>query len=94
MSAQGPAAIQLLEKLHQAKLSPRQHFYFNYLLFLPILATRRVMRVLNIRMASESELTTEWLNRALTLLFRLDVKTALWLRPPVGVSALAVATRP
>jgi SAM-dependent methyltransferase len=83
----------LLEKLHDANLSPRQHFYFNYLLFLPILAARRVMRVLNIRMASEGELTTEWLNRALTLLFRLDVKTAPWLRPPVGVSALVVATR-
>jgi hypothetical protein len=75
-----------------ANLSPRQHFYFNYLLFLPILTVRRLMRQLRVRLASEGEFKMEWLNRALTKVFRLDVKTAPWLRPPFGVSALAVAT--
>jgi SAM-dependent methyltransferase len=84
---------ELLEKLDRADLSPVQHFYFNYLLFLPILATRYLMRIINLRVATEGELNTEWLNRMLTLLFRLDVRTAARLRPPVGVSALVVATR-
>jgi hypothetical protein len=51
------------------------------------------MRIINLRVATEGELNTEWLNRMLTLLFRLDVRTAARLRPPVGVSALVVATR-
>jgi SAM-dependent methyltransferase len=84
---------ELLEKLHRANLIPVQHFYFNYLLFLPILATRFLMRIINIKVATEGELNTAWLNRVLTLIFRLDVKTAARFRPPVGVSALVVATR-
>jgi SAM-dependent methyltransferase len=85
---------ELLGRLRRAGLSPQRYFYFNYLLFLPILAARRLMRLLRIRLASEGEVNTEWLNRMLTVLFGLDVRTAPWLRPPVGVSALVVATRP
>jgi SAM-dependent methyltransferase len=83
----------LVERLRAAGLTPRRCFYFNYLLFLPILAARRLMRILNIRLASEGEVNTEWLNRMLTPLFRLDVKTAPWLRPPFGASALVTAIR-
>jgi SAM-dependent methyltransferase len=84
---------EFLEKVHRADLTPVQYFYFNYLLFLPILATRYLMRILNIKVATEGELNTEWLNRMLLPLFRLDVRTAARLRPPFGVSALVVATR-
>ena len=42
----------LLKMLPVADLSPRRYFYFNYLLFLPILAARRLMRRLKIRVAS------------------------------------------
>jgi hypothetical protein len=69
------------------------YFCFNYLLFLPILATRYLICILNIKVATEGELNTEWLNRMLIPLFRLDVRTAARLRPPFGVSALVVATR-
>jgi SAM-dependent methyltransferase len=84
---------QLLEKLASAGLSPQRHFYFNYLLFLPILAARRLMRILKLRVAAEGQINTEFLNRLLTLLFRIDVQTAPRLRPPIGVSALVIATR-
>jgi SAM-dependent methyltransferase len=84
---------QLLERLQNADLPQRRYFHFNYLLFLPILASRRLMRVLKIRVASEGQINAGWLNRALTLLFRFDVKTASRLRPPIGVSALVIATR-
>jgi SAM-dependent methyltransferase len=84
----------LVARLRAAGFAPQRYFYFNYLLFLPILAARRLMRLLQIRLASEGELNAKWLNRALTSLFRLDVKTAPWLRPPFGASALVVATRP
>ena len=83
----------LLKMLPVADLSPRRYFYFNYLLFLPILTARRLMRRLKIRVASENEINTGWFNQTLTRVFRFDVRTAPWLRPPIGVSALVVATR-
>jgi SAM-dependent methyltransferase len=84
---------ELLGKLHRADLVPVQHFYFNYLLFFPILVTRHLIRLFNVKVATEGQLNAEWLNRMLTPLFRLDVRTAVRLRPPIGVSALVVATR-
>jgi SAM-dependent methyltransferase len=84
---------ELLARLDAAGLSAQRHFYFNYLLFLPILAARRLIRLLRIRLDSEGEVNTKWLNRLLALVFLCDVNTAPWLRPPVGVSALVVARR-
>lgn len=84
---------ELLGLIRAAGLDPQRHFYFNYLLFLPILAARRLMRLFNIRLASENEVNTRWLNRLLTFVFACDVSTAPRLYPPVGVSALVVATR-
>jgi SAM-dependent methyltransferase len=84
---------QLLDRLRVADLLPQQHFYFNYLLFLPILGARRLMRIFKVDVASEGEVNTVWLNWILTLLFRFDITTAPRLRLPIGVSALVVATR-
>jgi SAM-dependent methyltransferase len=84
---------ELLGKLHRADLAPVQYFYFNYLLFFPILVARHLIRLFNVKVATEGQLNAEWLNRALTPLFRFDVRTAAQLRPPIGVSALVVATR-
>lgn len=84
---------ELLELIGAASLLPERHFYFNYLLFLPILLLRRLMRVLPARVASEGEINAPWLNRMMGGLFRFDVQTAPRLRPPFGVSALVVATR-
>jgi SAM-dependent methyltransferase len=83
----------LLPKLFDAEFSLKEYYYFNYLLFLPILASRWLVRILRIRVASEAEINTKWLNRILTQIFRLDVKTAPWLRPPFGVSALVLGIR-
>ena len=82
---------ELLGKLRTAGLNPERHFYFNYLLFLPILIARRLMRLTGVRVASENNLNPSWLNSILLPLFLFDIKTAGWLRPPVGVSALVVA---
>ena len=83
----------LLKKLDNVNLPAQRHFYFNYVLFLPILASRQLMRVLRLRVDSENEINTKWLNRILTSLFRFDVMTAPWLHPPFGVSALVIAMR-
>jgi SAM-dependent methyltransferase len=81
----------LLGKLLAAGLSPQRYFYFNYLLFLPILVARLLMRLLRVRVASENELNPGWLNRILLPLFLFDIRTATLLKPPIGVSALVVA---
>jgi SAM-dependent methyltransferase len=83
----------LLRTLRVAELSPREHFYFNYLLFPLILAARRLMRILRIRVESEGQINARWLNRVLGAVFRFDIRTAPLIRPPIGVSALVVTTR-
>ncbi len=68
-------------------------FYFNYLLFPPIWVARQMIRLLNIKLESENQINTPWINRALTALFHFDVLTAPRLKPPFGVSILVVARK-
>jgi len=68
-------------------------FYFNYLLFPPIWAMRQMIRLLDIKLESENQINTPWINRVLTALFRFDVLTAPCLKPPFGVSILVVARK-
>jgi SAM-dependent methyltransferase len=82
---------QLVSKLRGCDFVPVEHFYFNYILFLPILLARRAMRVLPMRFDSENQLNPGWLNRVLSPLFRFDVWSAQHMHPPFGVSALVLA---
>ena len=82
---------ELLDKVRAAGLIPQQYFYFNYILFFPILIARRLLRLLGVRGASENKINPAWLNSILLPLFLFDINTARWLKPPFGVSALAVA---
>jgi SAM-dependent methyltransferase len=84
----------LLGLIAAAGLTPRRHYYFNYLLFTPIWLARRLIDLLAVPLASEARLNNPIINRLLTAIFRLDVASAPWLKPPFGVSALAVAAKP
>ena len=68
--------------------------YFNYLLFLPIWAARKLMRLMGFEVRNENQLNTPILNSILAAIFWLDVRTAPVLKPPLGVSLLVVAQRP
>jgi len=83
----------LLELIRRGRLACGDIFYFNYLLFLPIWAARQLIRLLNIKLESENQVNTRVLNRILTGIFLLDVATARIVRPPFGVSVIAIATR-
>lgn len=83
----------LLSVIEKAGLEVERSFYFNYLLFAPIWLARQVIRILRISLASENQVNSPALNWVLERLFRLDVRTAPKLRPPFGVSILAVARR-
>lgn len=83
-----------LQLLEQAGLIVEKKFYFNYLLFAPIFAARQVIRWLRVELGSENEVNNAVLNRLLSFIFRFDVITAPLLKPPFGVSILALVHRP
>lgn len=85
---------ELLARVREAGLCVVRLHYFNYILFVAIFVARRAMRRIRPTIHSENEINTPLLNRLLTSVFRLDVRTAPRLRPPFGVSLLVVAEKP
>jgi SAM-dependent methyltransferase len=83
----------LLDLMQQGGLRSTRAYYFNYLLFLPILIARKLLRIFSNKKRSENEINGPLINLILTLIFRFDISTSPLLRPPVGVSALVVAER-
>jgi SAM-dependent methyltransferase len=87
-------ARQLRSRVEAAGLHTQAKFYFNYLLFLPILCVRSIVRALKIRrLQNENQLNSPLLNRLLRAVFRVDVWSARVLHPPFGVSFLLIASR-
>jgi SAM-dependent methyltransferase len=86
-------AAEVRERVRAAGLRCRESFYFNYLLFLPILAARQVIRLLGLRLESENEVNGPFVNAVLSRVFAFDVATAPRLHPPFGVSFLALVER-
>jgi SAM-dependent methyltransferase len=84
----------LLARVRSAGLEPVEAFYFNFLLFVPIWISRRLIDLFRISLASENSINTPWVNRILGLLFRLDVAVAPLVRPPFGVSIMALCKKP
>lgn len=82
-----------LRQVAAAGLSVRDSYYFNYLLFIPIFVARQIMRLLRVDMDSENELNSPLTNRVLKVVFRADVATARYIRPPFGVSILVLAEK-
>lgn len=83
----------LIERLEKAGFTRLESFYFNYILFFPIWAARRVIRLLGIRLKSENEINTRLINDVFSRLFAFDVLSARRIKPPVGVSAFVMARR-
>lgn len=84
----------LVAAIRRAGLEPGRRYYFNYLLFVPIWAARRLIDLLGIELSSENEVNSPLLNVMFGAVFRFDALTAPLLRPPFGVSALVVGRRP
>jgi len=84
---------ELVDKVLAAGFRPLQQYYFNYLLFLPILAARMLLKVFRFGVTNENQLTTPLLNRILLKIFTFDVRTAGKVRAPFGVSCLVLVDR-
>jgi SAM-dependent methyltransferase len=80
--------------LSDAGLVVERSYYFNYLLFLPILLARALLRLIRPELSSENEINSPLMNRILSAIFAFDVATAPSIHPPFGVSALVLATKP
>lgn len=83
----------LVDKVLAAGFRPLQQYYFNYLLFVPILAVRLLLKVFRFGVANENQLTTPLMNRILLAIFTFDVGTAHKVHPPFGVSCLVLVER-
>jgi SAM-dependent methyltransferase len=68
-------------------------YYFNYLLFGPIWAARRIIDLFGIKLDSEGQVNTPLLNRILSAVFSVDISTARSIKAPFGVSILVVARK-
>lgn len=84
---------ELVGKVLKADLLPVRQHYFNYLLFVPILVARRLIRLLRLHVENENRLTNRVMNRILMTIFAFDIRTAPKLKPPFGVSCLVVVRR-
>jgi SAM-dependent methyltransferase len=83
----------LVAKIEDAGLAAMSQYYFNYLLFVPIWAARRIIDMLRIALKSEGDVNSSLLNVALGVVFEADTITAPIFHPPFGVSALVIARR-
>jgi SAM-dependent methyltransferase len=84
---------ELRRLLEAAGLKPVRMYYFNYLLFGPIWLARRLVDILGLKLESEAQLNTPAVNFIFSAIFRLDTWTAPLVRPPLGVSILALVSK-
>ena len=78
------------KKLGKAGLNCEEIFYFNYFMFLPIWLARMLIRLFHINVVSENQINSPLLNSIMTKAFMLDIWSARKIRPPFGVSILAI----
>ena len=81
-----------LTKLAQnSKFHIETAYYFNFLLFLPIWFARTVLNLIKPKsIKTETGINFPLLNSVLTLIFRIDVWSARYLKVPFGVSGMLV----
>lgn len=84
----------LRSTLNEAGFRIIRLYYFNYLLFLPILLARRITQLLGLKVENENSVNSPAINVVLKAIFSLDVAAPRWLRPPFGVSLAAEVQKP
>ena len=84
----------LSEKIEKAGFDITTQFHFNYLLFVPILMARKLLRLFSVPVRSENDLNFGLMNSILRGLFGFDTWSTGFLRPPFGVSILAICRKP
>jgi SAM-dependent methyltransferase len=84
---------QLADRVAGAGFEIEVGYYFNFLLFLPILVGRKLIEIIRPQIQNELQVNSPLLNRAMLAIFSVDTAMAPILRVPFGVSILLVATK-
>jgi hypothetical protein len=84
---------ELTAKTQSAGLQTVRASYFNTLLFLPIAALRLFVRIFRIRINSENELGSPFINKILFQIFDFERVMLKYTNFPFGVSAMVVCRK-
>ena len=84
---------QLLDLFDGTLVRPHRCYYFNFVLFPAIWLVRQLVRRVRTDLRSENEINSPAINAVLKAVFTADVSIAPILRPPFGVSIIAVGTK-
>lgn len=84
---------EVVTRARQCGFRIEEAFYFNYLLFAPIWLARQIIRITRPAIKSENAVNNAFINRVLLGVFSFDVMTARAVKPPFGVSVLALLSR-
>lgn len=85
---------EVTERVQRAGLSIERSYYFNFLLFVPIWAARKIIRLMGVKLSSENQVNSPVINSILGAIFSADIALAPRLKMPFGVSALVLARKP
>lgn len=80
----------LINILFTNKFQIEEIFYFNYLLFLPIIIIRFFLKIFRIKYESDNNINTNFLNKILKKIFVFDIFSARLIKPFFGVSIFAL----
>jgi SAM-dependent methyltransferase len=83
----------VIDLIAASGLELEECYYFNFLLFIPILAVRKLLALFRVKHRGDTALNIGFVNPILLWVFRRDVDLAPRIRPPFGVSLLALARK-
>ena len=80
----------LRDLLKKKDLSIEKIFYFNFLLFFPILCARYFFKIFKMNVKNENKINNKILNKIFGIIFKIDVLLAEKINPFFGVSIFAL----
>jgi ubiquinone/menaquinone biosynthesis C-methylase UbiE len=84
---------EVVKKLRGVGFEISRSSYFNFLLFLPILIARRLIRLLGLKIESENEINFPLINFLLKGIFSLEIYALKYFSFPFGVSVFCIAKK-
>ena len=80
-------------KMEQEGFTISKSIYFNFILFFPILLTRRLIRLFGLKIESENKINFPLINFFLKTIFSLEVYFLRYISFPFGVSIFCIARK-
>ena len=84
---------ELEDKISRTGLIVKKSSYFNFMLFLPILAVRLIVRLFRIKVGNEGEVGSRFMGNILYNIFRSEISILRYVDLPFGVSALVISNK-